>query len=107
MKVTRFSSLPHQSTWQHSRASCPPDSPARSLSELDLVKVDDTTSFVKPLGFILNHTASSDICLHPSLANQYGFFAGANTFRFSTDLVPIFSQSKLSSFQDIVYPSPW
>lgn len=105
--ITRFSSLPHQSTWQHSRSSCPPDSPARSLSELKEVPDYNTTSIVSPLGFISNHTASSDICLHPSLATTYGFFAGANTFRFTTDLVPIFSQSKLSSFQDIIYPSPW
>ena len=105
--ITRFSSVPHQSTWQHSRSSCPPDSPARSLSEIKDVADYNIISIVSPVGFISNHTASSDICLHPSLSTTYGFFAGANTFRFTTDLVPIFSQSKLSSFQDIIYPSPW
>ncbi len=104
---TRFLSLPHQSTWSLSRSTCPPDSPSRSLEELQIVPDYNATSIIEPLGFISNTTASSDICLHPSLATTYGFFAGANTFRPSQDLVPVFSQSKLSSFQDILYPSPW
>lgn len=102
---TRFNRMQHQQTWTHSRMSCSPDSPARSLDE---DAPDDTASYgLGPLGFIHNETAFSDICSSPSFANSYGFFTCANSFNIVHDLFPIFSQSKLSSFQDIVYPSPW
>lgn len=107
VQTTRFNVLPHQSTWTHARQSCPIYSRSRSLDEVNLVIDENDTSLVEPLGFIYNLTAYSDICNSPSFSQEYGFFAGANQFRFAQDLVPIFSQSKLSSFQDIIYPSPW
>ncbi|KAI9744116.1 MAG: capsule-associated protein CAP1 [Claussenomyces sp. TS43310] len=102
---TRFNRMQHQPTWTHSRISCSPQSPARSLEE---DAQDDIESYgVSPLGFIYNHTAFSDICSSPSFASSYGFFTGANSFNIVHDLFPIFSQSKISSYQDIIYPSPW
>ena len=105
VKFTRFNRFPHQSTWTNSRLSCSPDSPARALDE----KIeDDTSSFTfSDLGFISNKTAFSDICLSPSLQNRFGFFDRPNAFDVVHDLFPVFSQSKISSFQDILYPSPW
>jgi len=102
---TRFNQMRHQPTWTHARMSCSPDSPARSLDE---TAEDDVVSFaIRPMGFIYNQTAFTDICSSPSFRDSYGFFAGANAFNVVHDLFPIFSQSKISSFQDIVYPSPW
>lgn len=105
VRTTRFNRFAHQPTWSHSRASCPVDSPARSLEENPL---DNTMPYAYgDLGFIYNTTAFSDICYTPSLRDSFGFFDRPNAFDIAADLFPIFSQSKISSFQDILYPSPW
>ena len=105
VKFTRFNVFAHQPTWTNSRMSCSPETPARTLDESIQ---DDTTSFsFSQLGFISNKTAFSDICLSPSLKERHGFFNRPNAFNIVHDLFPIFSQSKISSFQDILYPSPW
>ena len=105
VRITRFNRFAHQSTWSHSRVSCPPDSPSRSLDEQ--APDDEGAYTLEPLGFIFNHTAFSDICLSPSLRKTFGFFDRPNAFNIVQDLFPVFSQSKPSSFQDILYPSPW
>lgn len=103
--TTRFNRFAHQATWTHSRISCPIDSPARSLDEN---AQDDISRYaLGELGFIYNTTAFSDICLTPSLQYTHGFFDRPNAFNIVQDLFPVFSQSKISSFQDILYPSPW
>ncbi|KAM0276764.1 hypothetical protein ACHAQH_006413 [Verticillium albo-atrum] len=106
VKTTRFNVFAHQPVWTSSRMSCPADSPARSLE--DEGNFDDASKFgVSELGFVYNITALSDICLSPSLATTYGFFDAPNAYNIAHDLFPIFSQSKISSYQDILYPSPW
>jgi hypothetical protein len=105
-KLTRFNFFAHQPTWTHSRMSCPPDSPARALEEDE--RQDDTAKYgLGELGFIYNVTAMSDICYSPSLASTHGFFDRPNAYNIVHDLFPIFSQSKMSSYADILYPSPW
>ena len=105
VKTTRFNRYAHQPTWLPSKLSCPPDSPARSLDE---PTEDDVISYaLEKLGFIYNATAFSDVCLSPSLRESFGFFDRPNAFNVVHELFPIFSQSKLSTFQDILYPSPW
>ncbi|KAJ6036556.1 Lipopolysaccharide-modifying protein, partial [Penicillium herquei] len=105
VRTTRFNRFAHQPTWTNSRTSCPIDSPARSLDEA-AADNEDPYAYGE-LGFIYNTTAFSDICLSPSLRYSYGFFDRPNAFDVVHDLFPIFSQSKISSFQDILYPSPW
>lgn len=105
VKTTRFNHFAHQPTWTNSRLSCSPDSPARALDER---AADNVTSYaLGELGFIYNKTAFSDVCMSPSFKETYGFFDRPNAFNIVHDLFPIFSQSKISSFQDILYPSPW
>lgn len=105
-KITRFNVFSHQQTWSSSRLSCAGDSPARQLEEDE--RQDNTTSYgLGELGFIYNITAMSDICLSPSLSGTYGFFDRPNSYSIVQDLFPIFSQSKISSYSDIMYPSPW
>jgi hypothetical protein len=105
VKTTRFNRFAHQHTWSHSRASCSPSSPARDFDETSR---DNITSYAYgALGFVYNQTAFSDICMSPSLRETFGFFDRPNAFNIVQDLFPIFSQSKISSFQDILYPSPW
>ncbi|KAJ6005540.1 hypothetical protein N7451_003484 [Penicillium sp. IBT 35674x] len=105
VRTTRFNRFAHQPTWTNSRISCPVDSPARSLDD-DVADNGDPYAYGE-LGFIYNTTAFSDICHTPSLRHTYGFFDRPNAFDVVHDLFPIFSQSKISSFQDILYPSPW
>ncbi|KAG5994029.1 hypothetical protein E4U54_003205 [Claviceps lovelessii] len=103
---SRFNSFSRQATWTHSRMSCAPDSPARILDD-DEGRDDRSRYGVSELGFVYNATAMADICLSPSLRVSYGFFDRPNTYKVVHDLFPIFSQSKISSYNDIVYPSPW
>lgn len=104
-KTTRFNRFAHQPTWTISRMSCSPDSPARALDEST---IDNRTSFAtSELGLIFNKSAFSNICSSPSLRDRHGFFNRPNAFNIVHDLFPVFSQSKISSFQDILYPSPW
>ncbi|KAH8422708.1 putative capsule-associated protein CAP1 [Aspergillus melleus] len=105
VRTTRFNRFAHQPTWTSSRASCPVDSPARSLDENAPDVVDAYA--LGELGYIYNTTAFSDVCTSPSLRNKFGFLERANAFDVVRDLFPVFSQSKISSFQDILYPSPW
>lgn len=105
-KLTRFNVFAHQPTWTHSRMSCPANSPARALEDSD--RIDDVERYaMSELGFIYNETAMADICYSPSLSSTYGFFDRPNAFNIVHDLFPIFSQSKISSYNDILYPSPW
>ncbi|XXH04650.1 hypothetical protein Hte_011068 [Hypoxylon texense] len=105
-KLTRFNVFAHQPTWTHSRLSCPPESPSRGLEEDE--KKDDISKYgLGELGFIYNITAMSDICYSPSLSSTFGFFDRPNAYNIVHDLFPIFSQSKISSYSDILYPSPW
>lgn len=106
VKTTRFNVFAHQPTWLPARLSCPATSPARCLAS-DTCPDNSTAYALSELGFVYNHTASSDVCNSPSLATSHGFFDRPNAFNVVHDLFPIFSQSKMSSFQDIVYPSPW
>ncbi|OJD36307.1 glycosyltransferase family 90 protein [Diplodia corticola] len=105
VKTTRFNRFAHQGTWTHSRLSCSPDSQARSIEENPK---DNLTAYAAgDLGFVYNATAFSDICNAPSLSSTFGFFDRPNAFNLVQELFPIFSQSKISSYQDILYPSPW
>ncbi|KAF2791010.1 glycosyltransferase family 90 protein [Melanomma pulvis-pyrius CBS 109.77] len=104
-KTTRFNRFAHQQTWTHARLSCPISSQARYYE--DNAADNLTTYAAGPLNYIYNQTAFSDICNSPSLATSFGFFERPNAFSIIYELTPIFSQSKVSSFQDILYPSPW
>ena len=102
---TRFNVYAHQPVWIPSRLSCPPGSPARALTEQP---ADNLTAYaLADLGFLYNRTAFTDVCNNPSLSRTHGFFDRPNAFNVVHDLFPIFSQSKMSCFQDIIYPSPW
>ncbi|KAL9619015.1 MAG: hypothetical protein Q9160_006336 [Pyrenula sp. 1 TL-2023] len=104
-RTSRFNKFAHQPVWSNARMSCPIDTAARSLNES---AADDSSTYAQsPLGFIHNVTALADICNSPSLQRTFGFMDRPNAFNIVHDLFPVFSQSKISSFQDIIYPSPW
>lgn len=103
---SHFNQFDRQQTFTHARMSCPPDSPARSF-DLDLQKDEDVGVEFEGLTFIDNITTFSDICLSPSVRKSIGVFNHPNALSVSHDLLPIFSPSKLSTFHDILYPSPY
>lgn len=106
IKITRFNTYAHQPIWIPSRMSCPADSPSRVLEEVE--RHDNYENYaVGELGFVYNQTAFSDICQSPSFGETYGFFDRPNAYNIVHELFPVFSQSKISSYNDIVYPSPW
>ena len=91
-----------QTLWQQLVASCPVSSPVRMGGS------DFTESYARePLGFIYNTTAFSDVCNQPSLPYHHGFFDRPNSMQYISTLVPIFSPGKVSTFGDILFPSPW
>ena len=106
--LTRFNDYHYQYTWTESRLSCPVDTPARAMVFEDTPVPDQVDAFaISELGFIRNTTAFRDICLSPSLEDTFGLFNRPNAWSITHDLVPIFTPSKVSSFQDILLPSPW
>lgn len=105
VSYSRFNRFSHQQTWTNSRLSCPANSQAQQFE--DQVPDNLTAYAAGPLNYVLNETAFSDICNSPSLSGTFGFFERPNAFSIIHELTPIFSQSKISSFQDILYPSPW
>lgn len=102
--TTSFNVYAHQSIYSHAILSCPPDSPVRNIEKPPDARARFST---EPLGFVINTTSASDICLSPSLQRRHGFLNRPNAFNVAHDLYPVFSQSKASSFGDILYPSPW
>ncbi|KAJ5803567.1 uncharacterized protein N7503_006017 [Penicillium pulvis] len=50
---------------------------------------------------------ATDICHQPDLAFLHGLLISPASFKVSQELVPIFSQSALKGFNDILFPSPW
>ncbi len=103
--MTKFNRFAHQQTWTHSRLSCPSNAQAQTYEDY---AADNLTAYAAgPLNYIYNTTAFSDICNSPSLSSTFGFFERPNTFNVVNELTPVFSPSKISSFQDLLYPSPW
>ncbi|PLB41425.1 putative capsular associated protein [Aspergillus candidus] len=87
---------------------CPPSSKARSQRIWD--RTSTCLGCVRPhsLGqFPSNWEVATDICHQPDLAFLHGFIQSPASFKVSQELIPVFSQSALHGFSDILYPSPW
>lgn len=89
-------------------AVCPRSSKARSQRIWNRRGI--CMSCVRPhsLGqFPVDWNTATDICHQPDLKNLHGLIMSPASFKVSQDLVPVFSQSAVSGFSDILYPSPW
>jgi hypothetical protein len=89
-------------------AVCPPSSRARTRRIWN--RRDICLSCAEPhnMGqFPLSFNLASEICHQPDLAFLHGLLISPASFKVSQELIPIFSQSALSGFNDILYPSPW
>ncbi|RMZ40520.1 hypothetical protein AFCA_003781 [Aspergillus flavus] len=89
-------------------ALCPHSSKARSRRMWDRHHI--CIGCIRPhsMGqFPSNWTVATDICHQPDLASFHGFFVSPASFKVTQDLAPVFSQSTISGFGDIIFPSPW
>ncbi|KAL4821458.1 hypothetical protein BDW67DRAFT_49555 [Aspergillus spinulosporus] len=88
--------------------ACPPGSKARTQRVWN--RHDLCIGCIRPhsMGqFPTEWSVTSDICHQPDLAHMHGLFLSPATFRITQELVPVFSQSSTSVFNDIIFPSPW
>lgn len=89
---------------------CDPESPARRKPSLGRSRADLCVdcAAVHSLGqFVSNWTRAADICHQPDMANLHGFYMSPAAFKPAYALKPVFSQSKPTGFNDILYPSAW
>ena len=102
--------------WGYVIKSCSPISPARveedELSTVEnfqsLPRISNTSSLApSTLRFINNAPAAKDICLDASVQAQHGNLVSPDTMLLSQSLLPVFSRNKLSSFSDILVPTPF
>ncbi|KAJ9245939.1 CAZyme family GT90 [Paecilomyces variotii] len=87
---------------------CPSSSKARRDRVWDRRNI--CLSCIRPhsLGqFVSDWDRAADICHQPDLAYLHGFFLSAASLKVSQELLPVFSQSSVRGFNDILFPSPW
>lgn len=58
-------------------------------------------------GVVSNWTLSGDLCHQPDLAYLHGFLLSPSAIMATHTLFPVFSQSRIQNFVDILYPNPW
>lgn len=88
--------------------ACPPGSKARSRRIWD--KRHLCMECIRPHSkgqFPTRWDLASDICHQPDLATLHGLLISPASFKITQELVPVFSQSSTSGFNDIIFPSPW
>ncbi|KAH8431777.1 putative capsular associated protein [Aspergillus melleus] len=87
---------------------CPPSSKARSQRIWDRHSLCLGCTRPHSIGqFPSDWNFASDICHQPDLAYLHGFLISPASFKVTQDLIPLFSQSSISGFNDIMFPSPW
>lgn len=96
----RFLDIGKQDVWEAVTVSCPVRSSARK-------PVCGAKAEEKSPNFIHNLTESQDICQHCELQYLEGFLLEPETLELTHSLAPIWSQGKISTFGDIVFPSPY
>ncbi|KAJ5447621.1 hypothetical protein N7445_002442 [Penicillium cf. griseofulvum] len=89
-------------------AVCPPSSKARSQRIWNRRHICLSCVAPHSMGqFPLNFNIASEICHQPDLAFLHGLLISPASFKVSQELIPVFSQSALTGFNDILFPSPW
>ena len=102
-QVVFFDPLRRHRTWDRVIESCPLDSASRSRKSSE---PDRNVDYSDGPPFIRNITRTKDVCEEPDAATLHGFFTSPDGFVLTSSLVPVFSKSKASSFQDLLVPAP-
>lgn len=98
--VTDLLHLERQHPWSAMTLSCPVSSPARqSLRGSNHNKTAPE--------FIFDTAASKDLCEHYEYSKLHSTCNSPASMGLYQSLVPLLTQGKFSSFQDILYPSPY
>ena len=115
-KAFGFLKLGRLRPWGYVIKSCSPSSPT-STAEDELSRVENFQSLPQisnastvsssTLRFINNVPAAKDICLDPSTRAQHGTLVSPDTMLLSQSSLPVFSRNKVSSFSDILIPTPF
>lgn len=87
---------------------CPPNSSSRHSVLWDSHLL--STACAAPhsqSGILIDWRLSGSPCHQPDLRNLHGLYLTPSAFKNTRKLIPIFSQSKVDGFSDILYPSPW
>ncbi len=88
--------------------ACPPSSVAQRATTWDSSALCTSCAAPHSHGvFLSNWTLSTSACHQPDLRNLHGFYLSPAAFKPSHQLLPVFSQSKVDGYADILYPSPW
>ena len=89
-------------------SACSPDSPAKTQRYLSLGELCSSCTAPQSMGaFLANWTLANDVCHQPDMGRLHGIYVSPAAFKASHELYPVFSQSKVSGFNDILYPSAW
>ncbi|KAI4719099.1 hypothetical protein E4T48_04662 [Aureobasidium sp. EXF-10727] len=107
--ITPFREMSWQRTFNEFGVSgCPSNSAARSTLHWDTSHLCTSCAAPHSLGaYLSNWTKSADICHQPDIANLHGFYLSPAAFKATHELYPVFSQSKVHGYNDILYPSAW
>ena len=90
-----------------STVGCQSSSSARNHFDWDSTASCSSCTLHSTAGIVSNWTLALSPCHQPDLRNLHGFYTSPSNFQISHKLLPIFSQSKVDGFADILYPSPW
>ena len=101
-QIVYFDWLRRHRTWDRVIESCPLDSASRSRKSSE---PDESADYSDGPLFIQNITRAKDICEETDAASLHGFFTSPDGFVLTNSLVPIFTKSKASSFQDLLLPA--
>jgi hypothetical protein len=91
-------SLGREHPWTNVTLSCAATSPARRniiVPSLDKIQ------------FVSNLTESQDVCTHRDFEGKHAFLNMPETLRLIHAPLPVWSQAAPSTFQDILFPSPY
>ena len=88
--------------------ACPSNSPAKRTRSWDWSRLCVSCFEPHSLGhFVRDWKLSASPCHQPDLVNLHGFYKSAAAFKTTKTLLPIFSQSKVAGYSDILYPTAW
>jgi hypothetical protein len=91
------------SFYSFSSRTCPPGSKARTQRIWNTGHLCVDCAAPHSHGpFLQNWTLAADICHQPDLADLHGFFLSPAAFKTTRDLMPVFSQSKVHGYNDIL-----
>ena len=94
--------------YEFGNLGCPSNSAARTSRHWNVGELCYSCTQPHSTGaFLSNWTLSGNICHQPDLADLHGLYISPSAFKTTAELYPIFSQSKIHGFNDILYPSAW